>query len=263
MTGFSKAEKCGVSYWHIGSWSERGIYHGFVGRGVNIKESNDSWRRVFGSTEAGEFELRRLKQVHGIEICRPSAKQLSTEDIEADAWIVDARYHCAGQCSYGISTADCLPVLVVCPDAPVFAALHCGWRGTLNGLLSAVLEELISLGASPESIEIAIGPGAGKCCYAVGAEVAKGFEEAEKKIIEAADGEQITREISVWQSSNGQFMLDIGGLLILQAQSLGVQAAKIYRLKLCTICDDQFFSYRREKALSGRQVSFISPNPCG
>ncbi|MDE6513836.1 MAG: polyphenol oxidase family protein, partial [Muribaculaceae bacterium] len=58
----------------------------------------------------------------------------------------------------GIHTADCLPLLLVDPEAQVIAAVHCGWRGTVAGIATNAVSAMISLGANPERTIAAIGP---------------------------------------------------------------------------------------------------------
>ena len=62
------------------------------------------------------------------------------------------------------------------PAHGVVAAVHCGWRGSVQDILGAALEQMRSLGARPEDVSAAIGPGIGACCFEVGPEVAVGVD---------------------------------------------------------------------------------------
>jgi hypothetical protein len=57
-----------------------------------------------------------------------------------------------------ILTADCGPILLTDPKADVIGAAHAGWKGALGGVIEAVLDAMISLGADASNIRAAIGP---------------------------------------------------------------------------------------------------------
>ena len=49
------------------------------------------------------------------------------------------------------------------------AALHCGWRGTLQRMAEKGVGEMRRcFGSRPQNLQAAIGPGIHRCCYAVG-----------------------------------------------------------------------------------------------
>lgn len=75
----------------------------------------------------------------------------------------------------GVRTADCLPLLMVDPTAKVYAAVHCGWRGTIAGIVSRAVEVMVEMGAQPNRIHAAIGPHICTDCFEVGEEVAALF----------------------------------------------------------------------------------------
>src|SRR3989442_4957846 len=67
-----------------------------------------------------------------------------------------------------VETADCVPILLLDPVRGVAAAVHAGWRGTLDGVVPktvAVMQNRFS--CSLRSIRAAIGPSIGVCCYEV------------------------------------------------------------------------------------------------
>jgi copper oxidase (laccase) domain-containing protein len=74
-----------------------------------------------------------------------------------------------------------------------------------------------------------IGPGAGPCCYEVGAEV------------HTALGEGL---------ANGP--VDLAAIARARLRAAGVERVRV--LDACTICDSRFFSHRREGERAGRQA---------
>ena len=122
--------------------------------------------------------------------------------------------------------ADCLPVAL--GDAGAVAMLHAGWRGLAAGVLESGVAALRELGGS-ERIVAVIGPGAGACCYEVGAEVHAAFGGAHRH------GDRIDLRA------------------IARERLLAAGVAEVLDAAVCTICDERFFSHRREGARAGRQ----------
>jgi len=88
-------------------------------------------------------------------------------------------------------------------------------------------------GTLPASLHAAIGPGIGKCCYEVGAEVAVQFGEG------------------------GSCCIDLAAVNSRQLLQSGIPPAHIYAAQLCTRCgENDFHSFRRDKERSGRMLSF-------
>jgi copper oxidase (laccase) domain-containing protein len=106
------------------------------------------------------------------------------------------------------------------------------------------LREFSQHGLRPEQLEILIGPAAGVCCYEVGPDLIE--------ILKQSWGETglVRRE--------DKFYFNLAALLREQALSWGLRPEAIACAQVCTICDFRFFSFRRQKDLSGRQLSFIS-----
>lgn len=58
----------------------------------------------------------------------------------------------------GVSTADCVPLVMCDSSAGVLAVVHSGWRGTYAGIAAHAVEAMEVLGASVEDISVAFGP---------------------------------------------------------------------------------------------------------
>ena len=82
----------------------------------------------------------------------------------------------------GVSTADCIPVLLHDPQQEAVCAIHAGWRGTVARIVEkAVAAMTTAYGSRPEDIIAQIGPGISLDSFEVGQEVydkfqASGFE---------------------------------------------------------------------------------------
>lgn len=123
--------------------------------------------------------------------------------------------------------ADCVPVLLSAEGA--VASLHAGWRGMATGVLEAGLRALRDVGGRG-TVHAAIGPCAGVCCYEVGEDVHLAFAGAHRH------GRRI----------------DLRAIARHKLRLAGV--SRIDDHEACTVCDERYFSFRREGTDAGRQA---------
>jgi YfiH family protein len=126
-------------------------------------------------------------------------------------------------------TADCLPVaLARRDDRPALALLHVGRLGLLEGIVEA---GVAALGDGP--LDAAVGPGIGPCCYEVGNEIAD--------VYRARFGPRALRgrHLDLWTVTE-RVLREAG-------------AASVERIDVCTSCNADFFSHRRDGGVTGRQ----------
>ncbi len=165
------------------------------------------------------------RQVHGAEV------QLirSPTGSLGQAALIDADGHATALSGIGamVLSADCLPVALSCDGAVVM--VHAGWRGLAAGVLERGVGALRELGGSGE-IGAVIGPGAGVCCYEVGPEVHATF----------ANAHGAGRNIDL--------------RAIARERLLAAGVGQVGDVDVCTICDERFFSHRREGERAGRQA---------
>jgi YfiH family protein len=172
------------------------------------------------------------RQVHGSNVQRVRAIAGSG----GEAVAVDADGHATALSGVGVLvlTADCLPVALGAEtkgEGAVVAMAHAGWRGLAAGVLGEAVRALHELGATGP-IEAVIGPCAGVCCYEVGEEVHAAFGTA---------GEY----------RRGQ---NIDLRAIARDKLLAAGVASVSHAEACTICDERFFSHRRQGEAAGRQA---------
>ncbi len=180
----------------------------------------------------GVARLARGYQVHGTIVRRvgelPAAEQAGVRPADGDGQATALR-------GLGVIVlgADCLPVALGCDGA--VAVVHAGWRGLAAGVLEAGVRAVAELGGGAE-IAAVIGPGAGVCCYEVGEEVHGAFGGRHR---------------------HGR---NIDLRAIARERLLAAGVAEVRDLAACTICDERFFSHRREGERAGRQggVAWLS-----
>ena len=77
-----------------------------------------------------------------------------------------------------VRVADCAPVLLADKRTGVAAAVHAGWRSTMQRIVPAAVEALANHGTDPMDLVAAIGPSLGTCCGEMGEEVVDAFRAA-------------------------------------------------------------------------------------
>lgn len=142
-----------------------------------------------------------------------------------------------------VRTADCVPILLADPEHNVVAAVHSGWRGTAAAIVRRTVEAMAREFAShPERLLAAIGPSIGRCCYAVGPDVAAQFGTL----------------FPEWDTLSQRRNLDLVQANWRQLIHAGLPAGNIDFGEFCTACGISLFeSYRRDGEASGRMVSAI------
>ena len=126
-------------------------------------------------------------------------------------------------------TADCLPVAIARRNGtPALALLHAGRLGLLHGILEAGMDAL-----GRRHLAAAIGPGIGPCCYEVGDEIRETYR--------ARFGGDVIRgrNLDLWTAA--EHVLRTAGI------------DELERADVCTSCNEEFFSHRRDHGLTGRQ----------
>lgn len=134
-----------------------------------------------------------------------------------------------------IRTADCLPIFIFAKESKVIAAIHAGWRGLLKEIISNADRLINSVYLNENSLVIAIGPHIGVCCYQV-----------DKSLIDAFSGIAGLSE-SVFQFRRGKYYLNLSQIAKLQFKNLGIPATNIDDVDVCTLCNKNYFSYRRDR----------------
>ena len=79
----------------------------------------------------------------------------------------------------GVSTADCVPVLLFDPVHQAVCAVHAGWRGTVARVThKAVVDMKTAFGTLPADLKAVIGPAISMSAFEVGDEVYEQFAAA-------------------------------------------------------------------------------------
>lgn len=169
------------------------------------------------------------RQVHGSQVL---VAEREGRLGEADALLTER-----AELPLAIFTADCLPLVIWDPAGRRLAAVHAGWRGTVQSVTRAAVDGLVEAGSSADGLVVAIGPSIGPCCYEVDGPVIDRLSAAfpggwERWTIPAGPGKWM---LDLWKANEDQLA------------AADVDPAMVENLRLCTSCNlDRFFSYRRE-----------------
>ena len=215
--------------------------------GLNISESvgdaPDATRknRLAVSGYFDGHELFFMHQVHGADIIfLDTDRETSPRDHKnptGDAAITNI----PGKVLV-VQVADCQPVLLYDPVRKVIAAVHSGWRGSLQNIIGKTIAAMADrFQCQPADIIAGIGPSLGPCCSE--------FIHYRQEIPE-----------SFWKYRKNENHFDFWKLSCDQMQEAGVREDHIQISGLCTRCrHDLFFSYRRQK-VTGRFAGAIALN---
>jgi YfiH family protein len=260
--GFHWRERDGVRVLVCDALEGAGFANGFSTRlgGVSPFPSNDlnlsgfdedsaeniaENRRRFLAVFEDVFRLATVWQVHGDNVkLIADETDVETSDQKFDALISDLH-----GVLVGVKTADCVPVLLGDPTTGAYAAIHAGWRGTAQSIVSKAIDEMAgAFGTDPADLVCAIGPAACGRNYEIGRDVIDAFEKnfpsSDKYFAPTRDGHALVD----LHSANKDQLLE-----------KGVLENSIFTSTLCTMeRTDLFFSYRVEKKKYGKTGRLLS-----
>ena len=194
-------------------------------------------------------------QVHGTEVFQlkhPAPWEDMADDLEGvDALITDVKGVCIG-----VSTADCIPVLLYDEAHHAAAAIHAGWCGTVKRIAEETVRSMRdAFGTQPELLRAVIGPGISLASFEVGDEVYDQFRIVGFPI------DRIARRYPILPPFGGteggfKWHLDLPLCNRLQLEAVGVR--QIEMSGICTyLQSDEYFSARKLGVNSGRILTGI------
>ena len=167
---------------------------------------------------------------------------------DTDALITAERGVCIG-----ISTADCVPILLFDAAHGAIAAVHAGWRGTVARIVEKTIAELsAAFGTKPSELKAVIGPCIMQESFEVGEEVVAAFAAA------GFDTRAICRLLPSPTLPKLTPHIDLVAANTASLLSAGLSLQNICACGICTYTHyARFFSARRLGICSGRIYSGI------
>jgi YfiH family protein len=200
-----------------------------------------------------------LRQVHGTDVLDDNAidaaqASSSTTVAEADG-AVSVRH---GRV-LAIMTADCVPLLMTDLSGSFAAAIHVGWRGLVDGIVTAAVESVRERRPAGEALGHVtdrarrsdlsdvlawVGPGISKRAFEVGADV---YERARSRHPAHAD--------SFEPNPRGRWQCDLASMIGRELEASGV--LRVSYSRHCTFGEPEtLYSYRRD-GVTGRMATLI------
>ncbi|MFE2158764.1 peptidoglycan editing factor PgeF [Streptomyces lydicus] len=176
-----------------------------------------------------------MNQVHGRDVAVVEGPWR-----DADVPCVDAVVTARRGLALAVLTADCTPVLLADPAAGVAGAAHAGRPGLVAGVVPAVVEAMVELGAEPARILARTGPAICGRCYEV--------PEAMRSDVAAVVPE--AHATTGW----GTPAVDVTAGVRAQLAAAGVAVREDSHI--CTRESADHFSYRRDRT-TGRLASYV------
>ena len=199
-----------------------------------------------------DHHLLMPHQVHLTEVATIDADFLRLDSNERqqrlegiDAIMTDR----VGVC-IGVSTADCIPVLLYDGVHRAACAVHAGWRGTVARIVEKAVKTMTATyGTRPSDLVAQTGPGISLDSFEVGDEVYDAFAQA------GFDMAAISQKQAKWH-------INLPACNRLQLIATGVMPEHISVSDICTYkSHDTFFSARRLGINSGRIFTAILMKP--
>lgn len=237
VIAFSTTRHGGVS---IGDYGEMNINPYCGDSADNVARNRELLAQTLGvNTE----RLVMPHQTHGTEIRQiaedffhlpTNIQQMLLEGV--DTVMTDVSDVCIG-----VSTADCIPILLYDKAHHTTCAAHAGWRGTVAGIArKAVTAMGTHYHSAPIDIQAVIGPGISLDAFEVGDEVYEEFAAA------GFDMDAISRRKEKWH-------IDLWECNRRQLLDAGISEGNIHTCGICTYNNaDDYFSARRLGTASGR-----------
>jgi YfiH family protein len=219
-----------------------GVYHAFPG--IDPAFGRGAKERLAEVFAIPPDAIGTLKQIHSatVRLFEPG----DTGNPDAGKREGDALWTETPGTGVGIRTADCVPILIAHRRITLAAAVHAGWRGLASGIVSETVRTLEERIGKEEvaGLVAAAGPCAHACCYEVDEETAAALAPISAAALQKG-------------KAAGKWFVDLQAAAMSALAATGIPSSNLEGVGPCTICSPLFNSFRREKELAGRQLSFI------
>lgn len=210
-------------------WNSNNVSYGLGDSSENVSANRRQIKKTLGFTS-----LVSAKQVHATGIYTVSERP--AEDLEVDGF--DGLVTNVPGVGLMIQQADCQAVLLFDPGNNAIGIAHVGWRGSVADIIAETVFTMSrAFSSEPVDILAAISPSLGPCCAE--------FVNFQAEIPPALHSYQVRPNyFDFWAISRDQLC------------AAGVRPENICCAQICTCCDHDYFSYRRDRN-TGRFASVI------
>jgi YfiH family protein len=208
----------------------------------NTSHTLDNRKNFLGAIGINYESLVCAKQTHSGNVACVNKSQRGGGAVFYDTALddCDALITADRNLPLAVFTADCLSVFLYDPATPAIGMVHAGWRSSLANITSSAVQLMRKkFWSKPGLLRAGFGPSIKKCCFEIDGDVRGKFTTG---VVERG----------------GRTYLDLWEVNSKQLLDEGVLPVNISPAAECTFCSgDDFFSFRKEKNVSGRMISVI------
>ncbi|SHG48954.1 conserved hypothetical protein [Thermosyntropha lipolytica DSM 11003] len=256
-----------IAYITVPSWQERGVNMLFSSRkggvslgpfsslnlGLHVGDEKDrveeNRRRVLALLGTSPDQAVCCEQVHGNEVALVGREHRGRGVFDYATAIAGCDAMVTAEPDLYLITfyADCISLYFYDPVRKAIGLAHSGWKGTISGIAAETIRKMQeAFKSSPSHLEVFIGPGIGKCCFEISPDLAV---RVERELGHLGDLLEERDNAFYWdlKETNRRLLIESG-----------IKPENIIVCDLCTACcSEYFFSYRRDKGLTGRMAAVI------
>jgi polyphenol oxidase len=196
------------------------------------QEVESNFTELFSYLNCDPERIAIAEQVHGNHI-----ELVTKPGVLADT---DGLITTVPGLAIGIRVADCAAILAADPVNRVAGAFHAGWKGAAGDIVLKGIRRMIDLGAEPQFIRVFTSPCISQKNFEVGTEVAELFP-----------AQFVDRE------SYNKPHVNLSGFIHHQLIETGLNPEYLQISDQCTIDNEKYYSYRREREKAGRMLAMI------
>ncbi len=220
-------------------------------RESNKDNVRENYRRILEAVGIDEKGMVLTHQTHTNRI-----RKVTSEDAgkgllrERDYTDVDGLITNVPGLTLAVFMSDCVPVMAVDPEHHAIGAAHSGWRGTVTGIGSRLIQKMhAEYGSNPDRIICIIGPSICQECYEVTEDVIDAFKDAYDEQTWPAlfyQTDETHYQLNLWEACRQNFL------------TAGVSTDHITVTDICTRCNpDLLYSHRRQHGKQGNLAGFL------
>ncbi|PID37868.1 MAG: multicopper polyphenol oxidase [Pseudomonadales bacterium] len=223
-------------------------------------------------------QIHWLNQVHGNTVLDIDEK-LESSSSKLKATDADAITSIQRGQALAIMTADCVPIVLYCPNSGRIAGIHAGWHGLANGVIANTVRYFGTLQGTtqaekkettqelPASLQAPLQAWIGACISVDNYEVNQGVLDellagSLQNFPMLNDKDNLSQKISKPHHDPNKVWIDLPSLAKEQLTSMGVQVVTDDITKIpCSYADTQFYSHRRathkQQSSTGRMAMLV------
>ena len=210
-------------------WDARNVSFGLGDDPENVRVNREDIKKALGCKH-----LVSAKQVHESRVF--VIKENPQTDLEVEGF--DGLITNVGGLGLMIQQADCQAVMLFDPKKIAVGIAHVGWRGSVADIIARTISAMHhAFATEPDDLISAISPSLGPCC-------AEFVNYALELPVSLHDYQVRPNYFDFWAISRDQLC------------AAGLRPENIHNAAICTCCDRDYFSYRRDRE-TGRFASVI------